>query len=197
MPELGRILAHAPRTCEKKSFESPFLPTGQNISLQRCLRPRNAERDLLLLLRCEHVVTSSRRHVVTSSRRHVVTSSRRQARDVLDHHRIFEPNCPLLAVTCPYPYLQSTKRAKMTTDIDMTNANGAQAVNGVHIDEVRGVGDRLADFSDLVRPPSRAPLSRYSLVCTRACLSSTRTYTLASWRSMARRACVAWPQATC
>jgi len=62
----GRILAHAPRTCEKKSFESPFLPTGQNISLQRCLRPRNAERDLLLLLRCEHVVTSSRRYVVTS-----------------------------------------------------------------------------------------------------------------------------------
>ena len=72
----------------------------------------------------------------------------------------------------------------MTTDIDMTNANGAQAVNGVHIDEVRGVGDRLADFSDLVRPPSRAPLSRYSLVCTRACLSSARTYTLASWRSI-------------
>ncbi len=133
----------------------------------------------------------------TSSRRHVVTSSRRQARDVLDHHRIFEPNCPLLPVTCPYPYLQSTKRAKMTTDIDMTNANGALAGNGVHIDEVRGVGDRLADFSDLVRPPSRAPLSRYSLVCTRACLSSTRTYTLASWRSMARRACVAWPPATC
>jgi len=140
-----------------------------------------------------HVVTSSRRHVVTSSRRHVVTSSRRQARD----HRIFEPNCPLLPVTCPSPCVQSTKRAKMTTDIDMTNANGAQAVNGVHIDEVRGVGDRLADFSDLVRPPSRAPLSRYSLVCTRACLSSTRTYTLASWRSMARRACVAWPPATC
>ena len=184
MPDPGPRSSHL-----REEEEFPFLRTGQNISLQRCLRPRNAERDLLLLLRCEHVVTSSRRHVVTSSRR--------QARDVLDHHRIFEPNCPLLPVTCPSPCLQSTKRAKMTTDIDMTNANGAQAVNGVHIDEVRGVGDRLADFSDLVRPPSRAPLSRYSLVCTRACLSSTRTYTLASWRSMARRACVAWPPATC
>jgi hypothetical protein len=33
--------------------------------------------------------------------------------------------------------MQSTKRAKMTTDVDMTNANGAEAANGVHIDEVR------------------------------------------------------------
>jgi hypothetical protein len=33
--------------------------------------------------------------------------------------------------------MQSTKRVKMTTDIDMTNAENAQAANGVQIDEVR------------------------------------------------------------